>query len=62
MNDAACVSVVINLVLFIGGVVFYRTMLQGANATIILACKTDHGHGATPTLPCDCECHRPKNR
>lgn len=60
MTDAACFDIVVNLLVFVGLIVFYRTMHSAAKAIVILSCGADHGHGEEHALPCDCACHRAK--
>lgn len=58
MTDAACLSLIFDLLVFIGSVIFYVTIHRAAKAIVILSCKGDHGHGKPHLLPCDCACHR----
>lgn len=58
MTDATCFDLILNLAIFIGLLVFYRTVMSGAQAMIVLACDTDHGHKQAHDLPCECKCHR----
>jgi hypothetical protein len=45
MTDAACFSVIVDGLLFIGVFLFYRLVAQAARAVIIASCAGDHGHG-----------------
>lgn len=60
MTDADCFSLIFDALITIGAILFYRWMMKGAKAVVVLSCKLDHGHGQAHDLPCDCVCHRAK--
>jgi hypothetical protein len=57
MSDAACFSFILNVAYLVAVVVFYRVIVQAANAVIVLSCAIDHSHGQPHAFKCACPCH-----
>jgi hypothetical protein len=58
-GGAGCITLVLTLLGLIASIAFYVMVYRACVAVIVMACKTDHGHGATGATWCRCPCHKP---